>query len=273
MDKICDINSYLRSMSATMYDKCWWIDKISPEIDTVVDFGCAQGDLALYLDRLRPDKFRYIGVDNSEEMVSLARHNHYLHFDKSDSEFCQEISDVIEKCNPSKTVLVLNSVVHEIFSYMSDSSASALLSEMFDMGFHSVAIRDMYKYDNVGRLDKNIFNIAVSRSPYAGMWNDYNACVQSTFGQAAPKMEDRIVEFLLKYRYASNWAREMREIYLWDWLPMISRQTRHYGVTFEDSFSIPYISQRVREDIGIDFAVNTHKKVLFTRKQCCHILV
>lgn len=115
MDKIQDIDSYVRSMSATMYDKCWWVDKISPEIDTVVDFGCAQGDLALFLDRFNPGKFKYVGVDNSQEMLSLARHNHYLHFGKSDSLFCQELSSAIEKCNPSKSVLVLNSVMHEIF--------------------------------------------------------------------------------------------------------------------------------------------------------------
>lgn len=265
MDKIQDIESYVRSMSATMYDKCWWVDKISTDIDTVVDFGCAQGDLALFLDRLKPNRFRYIGVDNSDEMLSLARHNHYLHFNKSDSEFFQELSSVIGKCNPSKTVLVLNSVMHEIFSYMSVPSANALLSEVFSIGFQAVAIRDMYKHANTGRLDTEMFGVAVRRSPYAGMWDGYNAYLRSVFGPTIPKVEERITEFLLKYRYVNNWAREMKEIYLWDWLPIITCHTGKYDMAFEENFFIPYIKKCVYEDMGIDFTLNTHKKVLLQK--------
>lgn len=265
MDKIQDIDSYVRSMSATMYDKCWWVDKISPEIDTVVDFGCAQGDLALFLDRFNPGKFKYVGVDNSQEMLSLARHNHYLHFGKSDSLFCQELSSAIEKCNPSKSVLVLNSVMHEIFSYMSISDANAQLSEMFGVGFRAIAIRDMYKYNNQGMVDKEIFDISVRNSKYDGMWNEYNAYMDSEFGKGTPCIEDRIVEFLLKYRYMNNWEREMKEIYLWDWISLIKNYTKEYQTVFDIKFSIPYIRQRIREDIGIDLFADTHKKVLFTK--------
>lgn len=267
MDKIQDIESYVRSMSATMYDKCWWVDKISADIDTVVDFGCAQGDLALFLDRLKPNRFRYIGIDNSDEMLSLARHNHYLHFDKSDSEFCQELSGVIGKCNPSRTVLVLNSVMHEIFSYLSVPSANALLSEVFGIGFQAVAIRDMYKHTNAGRLDTEMFGVAVRRSPYAGMWDGYNAYLKSVFGPAIPKAEERITEFLLKYRYVNNWAREMKETYLWDWMPTVRHHAKNYEMMYESSFSIPYLRQRIREDIGIDFILDTHKKVLLKSKK------
>ena len=46
MTDIVDINTYLRSMSTTLFDKVWWIDKIPDDINTIVDFGCAKADLA-----------------------------------------------------------------------------------------------------------------------------------------------------------------------------------------------------------------------------------
>ena len=36
---------YLKRMRVGMYDKCWWVDKLYPEVDTVIDFGCADGSL------------------------------------------------------------------------------------------------------------------------------------------------------------------------------------------------------------------------------------
>lgn len=264
MDKIQGIDSYVKSMSATIQDKCWWAYRIPSDIRTVIDFGCAQGDLGLYLDKLKPNRFRYIGVDNSDEMLSLARHNHYLHFHKGDSIFCSELSDVLNQCDPKNTILVLNSVVHEIFSYMPLSQSNALLSEMFGAGFRFVAIRDMYKH-NSGNIDADMFDIAMCNSQYAWMWDAYNSYIQSEFVPGYMSTEDRIAEFLLKYRYENNWEREMKETYLWDWLPMIEHYYRsgNYRITYEDNFFIPYIRQHFIEDIGVQFLFNTHKKVLF----------
>ena len=68
MDAISNMDIYLRRMAATLSDKCWWAGVIPPEIDTVVDYGCAQGDLALFLEKIHPGRFKYIGIDNSPEM-------------------------------------------------------------------------------------------------------------------------------------------------------------------------------------------------------------
>lgn len=45
MYNISDKDVYLKRMRVGMYDKCWWVDKLYPEVDTVIDFGCADGSL------------------------------------------------------------------------------------------------------------------------------------------------------------------------------------------------------------------------------------
>ena len=77
-----------------------------------------------------------------------------------------------------------------------------------------------------------------------------------------------MAEFLMKYRYVGNWQREMKETYFWPWLPMISSlspESRAYKIAFTNRFYIPFIRDRVSEDFGIDFQVETHKKVLLAR--------
>ena len=49
MAAIDNMHIYMERMAATLTDKCWWVERMPPEIETVVDFGCAQGDLAIYV--------------------------------------------------------------------------------------------------------------------------------------------------------------------------------------------------------------------------------
>ena len=68
MNKITDLQVYLNRMDAALFDKCWWIDKIPAEINTVIDFGCASGNLKAMIDHLAPRKYFYIGIDDSQTM-------------------------------------------------------------------------------------------------------------------------------------------------------------------------------------------------------------
>lgn len=271
MDNIQDIDAYVKSMSTTLFDKCWWLDKIPPEIDTIVDYGCAQGDLAIFIDRIYPGRFKYIGIDNSPEMLALASHNHHLHFAKPDSEFYAQLSGVAQKCDTRKTILVLNSVMHEIFSYLTEAEQKALLSEMFGAGFAYIAIRDMYMPEfEEASFDMEASFKSILCSPYAGMWNEFNHYLDNS-----PRSNGwwnsialRMAEFLMKYRYVGNWQREMKETYFWPWLPMISSlspESRTYKIAFTNRFYIPFIRDKVSGDFGIDFQVETHRKVLLAR--------
>lgn len=269
MDNIQDINSYVRSMSTTLIDKCWWLDKIPDTIDTIVDYGCAQGDLAIYVDSVYPGRFKYIGIDNSPEMLALASHNHHLHFGK-DSEFYSEISGISNKCDTSKAILVLNSVMHEIFSYLTDGECNALFAEMFGAGFYGIAIRDMYMPSiQAGDLDLPKCFDAIKSSPYEGMWYEYNVYVSKNPQRKSlwfEKEEIILSEFLMKYRYVGNWKREMKETYFWNWVSHIRQAFENgYAITYDERFSIPFIRERIMSDFGIEFNIDTHRRVLLTR--------
>lgn len=271
MDNIQDIDAYVKSMSTTLFDKCWWIDKIPQDIDTVVDYGCAQGDLALLIDRLCPGRFKYIGIDNSQEMLALAAHNHKLHFAKNDSEFCSGVSGIAQRCDTSKTILVLNSVTHEIFSYLTKGERRALFAEMFGAGFSYIAIRDMHMPD----FEQDALNVekaftAIMYSPYAGMWKEFNDYLNDNprNGGWWDSAALRMAEFFMKYRYAGNWQREMRETYFWNWMPQILNECEAcapYNYAYEETFYIPFIRDKILADFGIDFQVKTHKKVLLMK--------
>ena len=265
MDKIEDISSYISGMSTTIKDKCWWIDKIPDDVNTVIDYGCAQGDLAIMIDKLAPNRFRYIGVDCSEEMLALARHNFSFHSPASIvTLFYRELPDAIDHCDPSKTVLVLNSVIHEIFSYLSNAEYKVLLREMFSAGFRCIAIRDM-SVPIIHMQNTQIEKVvdAIESSKYAPLWKEYLGC------SGMDNLPIKITEFFLKYRYTSNWNREIKEIYLWPWLATLAidgyMEMGRYAVTDEEKFSIPYIRQKIHSDFGIDWPYDTHKKVLMCR--------
>lgn len=267
MDNIQDINSYVQSMSTTLLDKCWWLDKIPDTIDTIVDYGCAQGDLAIFVDTICPGRFKYIGIDNSPEMLALASHNHYLHFGR-DSDFYSELSGIESKCDTSKSILVLNSVTHEIFSYLTKGERRALFAEMFGVGFSHIAIRDMY----MPRTEEVIFDVeaalaAILDSPYAGMWEEFNDHINNHPREDGlwNSVELRMTEFFMKYRYTGNWQREMRETYFWNWLFDILNEceaSTSYKVAFTNRFYIPFIRDKILADFGVDFPVKTHCKVL-----------
>jgi len=278
MDDIRNIDTYIKGMSATLKDKMWWLDLIPDEIDTVIDYGCAQGDLALLL----PDKYRYIGIDNSSEMLQLARHNHLLHFGRH-SEFYPSLIEANGKYEPSTTVLVLNSVMHEIFSYLSPAEVHALFEEMFGSGIRCVAIRDMHLPDAeaIGRIGTHSNRERLNQSfRYSNLWTEYmnyvlydrytEGYIQEDKGRGKFEgMPVYMTEFLLKYRYVENWKREMREYYLWPWLQMISQYIKadgndhgFYAVAHESEFRIPFIVDKIKEDFDIDFDLNTHRKVL-----------
>lgn len=269
MVKINDMQKYLSGMAATVHDKCWWLDNIPASITDVVDFGCANGDLAEEIHRIAPErKLRYFGVDNSAEMLRSAS---YRFRGMKNTSFYGSIEDALRHVNVRSTVLVLNSVLHEVFSYLSEREQNELLYKFFNSGFCYIAIRDMHmpQLPFVIPGFRNELS-TVECSPYAKQWEDF----QSVCDRRGGVFMDPVIrfhEFLLKYRYTSNWDREVEECYLWDWTKILrgfcgfAAGGEHYETVYQKTFFIPYISQRVASDFGITWNEATHKKMLLCK--------
>lgn len=260
-------------MSKTLYDKCWFIDKISENIDTIVDFGCAGGDLAVMISRICPEcNFKYIGIDSNDDLLY---YNNRDKFKSLNVSFHKSIDESVKNIDTSKSVLVLNSVLHEIFSYLSEAEQFKLLKKFFNSGFKYIAIRDMHMPTDKALLSIPPDIIGVIRnSKYAEQWNEFNTvCDRRDY-----EFEDirvRVYEFFLKYFYVENWERECKEQYLWNIIAEFAIKGcslffKNYDIIYENSFHIPYVADKIYKDFGIKWQYNTHKKMLFkTREVPC----
>lgn len=263
MKKIQDYNSYTSKMRKPIADKCWWLDKISDSIDTIIDFGCADASVIEYISDLLPDRFRFFGVENDVFMQQKAREkmgnkkNFYL------------VSDInaipIEKINPDRTIIVMNSVIHEIYSYLSDDEQCELFSAIKNINAKYIAIRDMHSLDssNIGSVpDPQEICTRISTSDHKTAFNEYVRLEQHP--DSSP---DFIAEFLLKYFYKENWEREKQEQYLWDWkscfLPLF--ESTGYNLGYAEDFTIQFLVERWKDDFGVALNCPTHSKVLLVR--------
>ena len=74
MTPIKNIAVYNAGMRKSMMDKIWWIDKIDDDINTVMDYGCADGALLSMIHDMSPD-LQLCGYDFNEAMINLATQN------------------------------------------------------------------------------------------------------------------------------------------------------------------------------------------------------
>lgn len=269
MTEISNYEVYTSRMAKTVFDKCWWFDKIDDNIDTVVDFGCATGDLFTFLRRIAPERFdRFIGIEKDPKMRSRANNKHNCYRDTTFISSIEQLSSV-PNFDTSRAVIVMNSVIHEILSYQGESSFFNYLSNIRNFGFKYIAIRDMYFSNNKPFATFDDFSIDNIKSkldalpkdnPYKKRWEEYS--------NSMILFPRDIVEFLLKYSYSENWEREKNEQYLFDWIIDVEKMLRGtYLLDFCEQFSILYQKKKIKADLGINLPYNTHMKVLLTKKE------
>lgn len=251
MAEIKDLDIYIQRMDAALPDKAWWLSYIDDSIDTVVDFGCATGRLQHMIESIAPGKYRYIGIDNAYEM----RRNFV-----ADGEIYASFQEAIGHFNPATSVLVFNSVLHEIFTYSSKSEILSFQHILTTVPFAYIAIRDMYQKNNINFPDGENYLQAIQNSPYAAQFNEFKALSRHTKPYVLAK------EFFLKYRYKENWDREKKEQYLWDWKKYLQNLLKNVTIAYEEDFYIPFVAHKIEEDFHINYSETTHKKMLFYNK-------
>lgn len=259
--EISDYTSYLQEMSLTYDDKCWWIDHIDENINTIVDFGCADAGIFEYIETKYPHRFTYIGIDNNEKMLAIAKEKYG---DWHNAQFYSSFYAAKDNVDFAKTVIVFNSVIHEIFSYLEKSEVHSLFSDITACQPAYIAIRDMHDLSTDG-ADYDSFARCIEKN-CAEKFNEYRKVRKNSILWSSDEVNaNYIVEFLLKYFYDSNWDREVRERYLWNWAE--TNQFPGYDAVFIQSFHIPFLQEKWEKDFGISVKLNTHKKVLFVPKK------
>lgn len=256
-----DEQVYLNNLRYTFNDKAWFLKGLPKEIDTIVDFGCADGSFIKWLSRKH--NFRMIGVDNNESFRKRCKENGI--------EVYPRLSDV--DIAHRRVLLVLNSVLHEVATY------SGMDGFWFDVrAFRPVyiAIRDM----NI-RVDHTLytkdtereFRESVNTLPgLADQYSEFRGCFHGSYDPYDT------VHFLMKYFHKENWLHECAENYNALKMPELVTSAREagYDVLYEKHFLLPYFWKRWLSDFsstGVShllpflFSLKTHVKMLLKRTE------
>ncbi len=254
MEKIRNYKTYTDGMAKTFADKAWFVEKLPPHIDTLIDFGCADGAFIAYIERTYPNRFKYfIAVDNDDKMLQKARQN-LLPLGRR--VVYQNGLHNLYPVDCKNSIFVLNSVLHEVFSYCEPMEYDAFFSNILRLHFPFVAVRDMSTDIENWNLQEQYEMAQVFKAAKPELWRSMDKCGLENLDA---------VSFLLKYRYQENWARERKERYLWNVGYIVTRELEgHYKVQEAEKFFIPFIFEQAKRDFpALEFQpFNTHIKML-----------
>lgn len=247
-----DTQGYLTLMRKGLKDKTWWLEYLNPQVTTIIDFGCASGDLFRYINHLFPKRFRYVGIDNNIEFLSQCPHiplqTWYFHS-------LQEVWGI----EWGKAILIFNSVCHEIYSYDGVSTLYNIFDYAQQMGVRQIAIRDMY--------------LKTESTITSPEWQRLDKAFQMKYPKQYVENQELnrdVCELAMKYTYLTNWDRELTEKYFHPLVKDITSVMQSvYRIDKIKYFSIPQQIQRIERDCGEKWLPNTttHVKILINRQE------
>jgi SAM-dependent methyltransferase len=249
---IKDKNKYNKSMSMSLMDKMFFIDKI--DVNTILDYGCANGELIKMMSSIFPD-IRYVGYDIDPEMIKLAKEN----VKNKKCIFTSEPN--LDLSIFSKSAIILSSVIHEVYSYSLDD-VDKFWNKIFNISPTYIIIRDMCVSNSCSRLSDPTSVMRVRQlfdsdkiSKWEAKWGGLDENWSFT-------------HFLLTYRYIENWEREMNENYL----PiskesLIKKFPDKYYPHFINHYTLPFLRSEVEKDFGIDLQERTHIQLIMKLKK------
>jgi hypothetical protein len=262
MPDIKNLDKYTAAMQNTLLDKIWFLDKVDPSITTIIDFGCADGSLFLFIESLFPDKFTFIGIDSSDKMLDRARlATQEIPVERI--QFHTSLDTVISK-HFDNSILVLNSILHELYNYLPYPERTNTLKQLFSKyKFKYIAIRDMHKIDEGTFTGYPKYRL---KDPTLQKRKDQFDALE----YFAKTDVNSLIEFLLKYNYIDNWDRECHERYLWNWSKdILNFANDRYSLLYDAPFYLPYQLEKWTADCEYSnkTIINTHRKMLFRRNQ------
>ena len=254
MSPIQDIDLYISSMSKSMTDKMFFMDMI-PNIGLIVDYGCADGELIKTCNEIDSD-ISYVGYDIDQDMVAIANNN------IGDIGF---VTDKWDRCVPrslkeSNSVLVLSSVIHEVYSYGAPDDIHQFWKRVFCSGFDYIVIRDLVPDSSIDRMSHPYDYYNITKNSDRWMIKSF----EKVWGSLSNNKN--LIHYLMKYRYEKNWDREVCEnyfpIYKNDLLNLIPDS---YKVNYYDHYILPYVKDTIKNDMGVNLVDNTHVKLIIKR--------
>lgn len=281
--KFKDILYYNKNMAKSMEDKMFFTSMLPTSNEYIfVDFGCADGVMINALNEHYTQSY-FFGYDISDSMIELAKsrimdedRNFGIYFTTDWNEIVRKIYKINSHKGNRKVVLILSSVIHEIYSYAEgEDDINKFWSMITDsIPFDYICVRDMMYSNDLDRRCTSINDLFIFKhinqrqywpinkiSTFERLWTDYFN------GVASDNMKD-LVQFLLKYKWVINWERELKENYF----PIsvedfLKKMTKNFNIKYLERFRVPYLDDCFRKDFDIELEDNTHIKAIFERKR------
>jgi hypothetical protein len=256
--EIKNYDKYLTRMKRSIDDKIFFTEYLD-DLDTLVDFGCANGELLSRVHELAPH-LKLVGVDKNPVIVSKDKKPCYT----------QIISDLPEY-TPEKgerTALVLSSVLHEVYHYNKKDNPQYLINFikcLNESKYDYIFIRDMFYKERKYWINRYCDEVRVMRKAISEYGDkkqieDY----KKIYGDVWEKKD--LTHFLLKYTYKENWDREVRENYFSvDFDEFIESLDHNFKCIYYEHFLNRFIAKRIKKDFKLDFYQPTHIKVVLKR--------
>jgi len=279
-------DTYNAEMAKSAYDKLGFVNEIFEPISAIIDFGCADGSVTRLMRTFYDaNKTIIVGYDLAE-IIDNRLENDYdnnIGYTSLLSEVNFAITEWL-KDHPGKVLLVMNSVLHEVYNYMSPVEIKDLYSTLFStINPDYIWVRDMFIHKNfsifahregIVEAVKNYLNDSPSLDDETRKrFNDFNHWNQDSCLSVID-----ITHFLMKYTYR-NWDKEVKE----DYAILTRNNYSNYNdfvrtLTFYDfkivkekDYVLPFLEYKIKQemfDISIsqDLGMYTHKWVIFKRE-------
>lgn len=203
---------------------------------------------------------RYVIIDNNPDFAAEAAAVGFKTF--------PSLRDFMAagECDASHALLVMSSVIHEVYSYQDENGPASLFWKDVDAcGFRQIAVRDMsigerayrdapvrdilWVYRNVLRSGLEVKGVPLveQTESFEERWG---AICDVDAGKVDVK---RLVHFLIKYRYVENWEREVNEDYLpvsQDRLEAIFR-SMGYRLSHKESSKLDFYARQWAKDFKL----------------------
>lgn len=269
-----DLSSYNSKMAKSWYDKVGFVDKIFEPIDIVVDFGCANGAVTRFIKSFYNGTL-VVGYDLSEVLKA----NHLRGYGTDMDEFgvrytsdFTDIKDYVQRYRRNgKAVLVMNSVMHEIYNYMAHDEIIELFNTWFCGLFDYIWVRDMFVTRPADNSDYGRAIEAIKSKPELN--KRFNEFCAINGDLENDKNWKQLTHFLMKCRFDVNWEREVKE----DYLAFVNNYPefrkyigRKYDTTYYDMYLLQYIQYINKKELDIDLRrneVTTHFRAVYKLKE------
>lgn len=249
---ITDINAYLDGMSKGLSDKLFFINQINP--DLLVDFGSADGYILGEIAKIKPE-WELIGYDIDEEMINMSSQKYpNIKFSDNWEYIKQKISEA------ERPAVFLSSVIHEVYSYSTGKNVRKFWHDIFNSDFKWIVIRDMIPSTNFEKMNTvDIDKIREKSEP------KYLADFENQWGSINTNYR-KLLHWLLKYKYTTNWQRELKENYLPVSIETLKKKIpSNYKITFEDNYLLPYLRDTIKEDFDVELNEPSHLKMILEK--------